>query len=438
MIFNPDIECASRDTLKQIQIQRLRETLMHVYANVPFYKDRIDKAGINPEKVDSLSVLSELPMTTKEDLRLHYPYGLFAVPQKQVVRLHASSGTTGKPTVVGYTRNDIEMWSECMARLVAMTGVDDTDVAQICFGYGLFTGALGLHFALEKVGASVIPISSGNTEKQLMVMEDFGTTVLVCTPSYALYMSDVIRQQGIDPKKHFKLRIGLFGGEGHTPEMNAEIESRLGILATENYGLSEIVGPGVSGECNHKAGMHFNEDCFIPEIINPQTGEVLGEGCEGELVITTVKKEAFPLLRYRTKDITSLTYEKCACGRTSARMAKVKGRSDDMLIIKGVNVYPSQVESAIMDERAGIFAHISPFYQIVMKRKGYADYLEVHVELVDETLLEKYAELENLERLVRDKLKSVLGLECKIVLREPGSLERTAGKSKRVLDMRNA
>jgi phenylacetate-CoA ligase len=431
MIWNKEAECASRKQVRETQLERLRTTIAHVYNNVPFYRERLDSVGLTPENFTSLDDLKRVPFTTKDDLRRFYPYGLFAVPKKQIVRLHASSGTTGKPTVVGYTRADLEMWSECMARLVCMAGATDEDIAQISFGYGLFTGALGLHYALEKIGAAVIPISAGNTEKQLMVMQDFEATILVSTPSYALYMSDVAREMGLDARS-FKLRVGLFGGEGQTDAMNREIEKRWNILATENYGLSEVLGPGVSGDCDRKTGMHINEDCFICEVIDPVTGEVLPEGEEGECVITPINKEAFPLLRYRTRDITSLTYEPCACGRTSARMAKIKGRSDDMLIIKGVNVYPSQVESVIIG-----MEHISPFYQLVLGKKGYVDTLEVHVELVDDSLLERYGELERVENNVKAKLHAILGLDCKVRLREPGSIERTAGKAKRVIDMRD-
>lgn len=430
MIWNPGIETASREQINTIQLERLQNVVSHVYKNVPFYRERLDTCAMPPDKWHVLSDLHKIPFTTKENLRQHYPYGLFAVPRKDVVRIHASSGTTGKPTVVGYTRNDLEMWSECVARLVCMAGGGPEDTAQISFGYGLFTGALGLHMGLDKVGAAVIPISSGNTEKQLMVMQDFETTLLVCTPSYALYMSEAAQNLGITPDQ-LKLRIGMFGGEGQTLEMSREIEKRWGIIATENYGLSEIVGPGVSGECVHKTGMHINEDCFLLEIIDPETGEVLSEGQEGELVITTIQKEAYPLLRYRTRDITSLHYETCECGRTSARMSKVKGRSDDMLIIKGVNVYPSQVESVVVGMR-----HISPYYQLLIKKEGYTDSLEVHVELVDDSLLERFSELEKLESEVKAKLHRVLGLDCKVKLREPGTMERTAGKSKRVLDLR--
>ncbi len=430
MIWNKEIECANRKIIDDIKLHKLKKTIKYVYENVPFYKERLDSVGLNPNNIHSIKDIEKIPFTTKEDLRQNYPYKLFAAPKKDIVRIHASSGTTGKPTVVGYTRNDLEMWSECVARLVCMAGGNEDDIAQISFGYGLFTGALGLHNGLEKVGAAVIPISAGNTEKQIMVMKDFGTTLLVSTPSYALHMSDVANEMGIKPSDT-NLRIGMFGGEGHTLEMNAEIESRWGIKATENYGLSEIVGPGVSGECLEKNGLHFNEDCFLPEIINPETGEVLSPEEEGELVITTIDKEGFPLLRYRTKDITSLNYEPCKCGRTIVRMSKVKGRSDDMLVIKGVNVYPSQIESVIV----GI-EKISPYYQLVVGKKGYTDTLEVHVELIDESLLETFSELEKVENQIKAKIHSSLGLDCKIKLREPNSIERTSGKAKRIIDTR--
>ncbi|MDR3239313.1 MAG: phenylacetate--CoA ligase, partial [Clostridiales bacterium] len=385
MIWNKEIECASRKTIKDLQWERLKATVTRVYENVPFYRERLEEAGLRPDQLRSFEDFRRLPFTTKEDLRQNYPYKLFAAPAKKIVRLHASSGTTGKPTPVGYTRADLEMWSECVARLVCMAGACEDDIAQISFGYGLFTGAMGLQQGLEKIGAAVIPISSGNTEKQIMIMRDFGTTILISTPSYALYMAEALQYMGVR-REELKLRLGLFGAEGHTLAMNQEIENRWGILATENYGLSEIVGPGVSGECDRQTGLHFNEDCFLPEIVRPETGEPLPLGEEGELVITTLSKEAFPLLRYRTRDITSLFEGACSCGRTSLRMRKIKGRSDDMLIIKGVNVYPSQVESVILG-----MEHISPYYQLVVSKKGYADALEVQVEMVDDSLIEKYS-----------------------------------------------
>jgi len=416
--------------MKELQLSRLKETVHRVYNNVPFYKKRLDDAGIKPDSIKSLDDIKNIPFTIKDDLRVNYPYGLFAEPMKKIVRVHASSGTTGKPTVVGYTRNDLDMWSECIARIVNMAGGTEDDIAQVAFGYGLFTGAFGLHYGLEKVGASVIPMSSGNTEKQIMIMQDFLTTLLICTPSYALHMSEVKDELGVK-NSDLKLRVGLFGAEGCSEEMRSEIEKRWGILATENYGMSELVGPGVSGECIHKTGMHINEDHFYPEIINPNTGEVLDYGEKGELVITTITKEGIPLLRYRTKDITSLVPDACICGRTSMRMTKIQGRSDDMLIIRGVNVFPSQVESVLVGMN-----NVSPHYQLVVTKNGFADELKVVVELSDGSFSDKFSELEKLEKEIKHKLSSVLGLSAKVQLAEPKSIERSMGKAKRVIDLR--
>lgn len=426
-----EYEKLSRRQYQEIQLENLKRTVERVYENVPFYRKRFDEISLKPSHIKTLKDIQLLPFTTKDDLRENYPYGLFTVPLSKIVRLHASSGTTGKPTVVGYTRHDMEIWTEVVARMVTAAGVREYDIVQISFGYGLFTGAFGLHQGLERVGATVIPISSGNTEKQIMVMQDFGASVLVCTPSYALYMDEVASELGIDRRK-IKLRLGLFGGEGSTVEMRREIERRWGLFATENYGLSEIIGPGVSGECEYREGLHINEDHFYPEIIDPDTGEVLDEGEIGELVLTTITKEGMPLIRYRTRDITSLIYEPCKCGRTNVRMTAVKGRTDDMLIIRGVNVFPSQIESALM----GIEG-IGPHYQLVLTRKGYLDDLEVRVELVDGRLLERYSELERLEERITRKIYTVLGLNVKVKLVEPKTLERTTGKAKRVIDLRN-
>jgi phenylacetate-CoA ligase len=430
MIWNKEIELMKNSDKRALQLERLKSTVKMVYENVPMYKARLDGIGLTPEAIKSLDDLKKIPFTVKDDLRDNYPYGLFAVPLKKISRIHASSGTTGKPTVVGYTKSDLDNWSECLARIITMSGGTDEDITQISFGYGLFTGAFGLHYAMEKVGASVIPMSSGNTQKQIMIMQDFKPTILVSTPSYALYMSEVAAEMGVK-KGDLSLRIGLFGAEGHTEEMRKELEGRWGILATENYGLSEIMGPGFSGECCYKCGMHINEDHFIPEIINPDTGEVLPVGEKGELVITTITKEGIPLLRYRTKDITWLIDEPCACGRSTMRMAKVQGRSDDMLIIKGVNVFPSQVESVLLGIK-----EISPHYQLVVTRKGFSDNLEVHVELIDVSQLESFSQLEALERKVTAELHTVLGLETKVKLVEPKSIERSMGKAKRVIDLR--
>ena len=432
MIWNRDVECLSRKGMSDLQLERLKSIVKTAYDNVPFYKRRFDEIGLKPEHILTLKDIEKIPFTTKDDLRDNYPYELFAAPMKKIVRLHASSGTTGKPIVVGYTKNDLENWSEGVARIIVAAGGNDEDIAQVVFGYGLFTGGFGLHYGLEKVGITVVPASSGNSERQLMLMQDFGTTILVGTPSYALYLSELAEEMGITKGKH-KLKLGLFGGEGHTPEMRAEIEKRWGILATENYGLSEIAGPGVAGECVCQCGMHINEDHFYPEIIDSQSGESKGYGVEGEMVITTLTKEGIPMLRYRTKDITILDPEACKCGRTSVRMQKVLGRTDDMLIIRGVNVFPSQIESVLVGMN-----HIGPHYQIVVRKKGYMDEIEVLVELVDGKILESFKELEKLEKEIRHKLKTVLQIDAKVKLVEPKSIERFTGKAKRVIDLRNS
>ena len=431
MYWEENIELAPRERIREIQDRKLRETVARVYQNVPMYRARFDEAGIKPSDIRGVPDLAKIPFTVKDDLRNNYPFGMFAVPLKQVVRVHASSGTTGKPTVVGYTEADLDMWAESMARLITACGVTEDDVAQVAFGYGLFTGAFGLHYALEKIGCTVVPVSSGNTERQLMLMKDFGTTVLVSTPSYALYMSDYMEKLGIDPGRDLKLRVGLFGGEGSSEAMRAQIEQRLGILATENYGLSEIIGPGVSGECYCKCGMHINEDHFIAEIINPNTGEVLPEGEEGELVLSAVSKQALPILRYRTKDITRLITEKCACGRTSIRMEKIKGRTDDMLVIRGVNVFPSQIETVLLS-----VAEIGPHYEIIVTREGWLDKLEVLVEVADPSLLESFSRLEALENTIKARLRTMLLLDANVKLVGPDTLKRFEGKAKRVTDLR--
>ena len=431
MFFQKDIETMPREELEKLQLEKLKYITKYCYDNVPLYKKKFDEAGFDCTKIKALSDIQYIPYTTKADFRDNYPFGMFAVPMKKVTRLHASSGTTGKPTVVGYTKNDLEMWSDCMARLVTAAGATDEDIVQISFGYGLFTGALGLHYGLEKIGATVVPCSSGNTEKQVMLMKDFGTTALVSTPSYALRIGEVAQEMGIS-MDDIKLRLGLFGSEGCTAEMRKQVEDYLHLLATDNYGMSELIGPGVSGECHLRCGMHFNEDHFLPEIINPETGEILPKGETGELVITTLSKEALPVLRYRTKDITSITYEKCECGRTHARMAKPTGRSDDMLKIRGVNVFPSQIESVIMT-----IPQVAPHYQIIVTREGSSDRLEVKCELVDGSVLESFASLDALRKTIHHNLKTVLGIDVKVTLAEPKSLERFAGKAKRVIDLRN-
>lgn len=419
-----------RSELNQIQLDRLKWTAQRVYTKVPHYRSKFEKFGVTPENIRTLEDLRKLPFTTKDDLRDNYPFGLFTVPNRDLVRVHASSGTTGRPVVVGYTQNDLNTWTDLTARMVSLAGVTADDVAQIAFNYGLFTGGFGLHYGLEKAGALVVPVSGGNTERQLMLMQDFGTTALISTPSYALYIAEVAENMGINISS-LKLRLGLFGGEPWTEEMRKEIESRLNIIATDNYGLSEVMGPGVSGECLYQDGHHIAEDHFLVETIDPETGEVLEPGEEGELVFTSLTKEAFPVIRFRTKDISRITLEKCACGRTTARMRKVTGRTDDMLIIRGVNVFPSQIESVLM----GIEG-IGPHYQINIYRKGYLDELEVVVELISPDLLEPYSKLEDLERNIQHKLYSVLSLNARIKIVQPATLERTTGKAKRVFDHR--
>lgn len=429
--WQKEIETMPRAKLEELQLERLKHLVQYCYDNVPFYHKRFDECGFAPEKLKTLKDIEYIPCTTKEDIRDNYPFGMFAVPKKELVRLHASSGTTGKPTVVGYTRNDLEMWADSVARFCVAVGVNDEDTAQISFGYGLFTGALGLHYGLEKIGVTIVPASSGNTQKQVMLLKDFEATLLISTPSYGLHIAEVARDMGV-AKEDLSLRIGLFGSEGCTEEMRDKLEEDFGVFASDNYGMSELIGPGVSGDCEYRQGMHFAEDHFYPEIINSQTLETLPTGETGELVVTTLTKEAFPLLRYRTKDITYLNKEPCKCGRTHARMAKVMGRSDDMFKIKGVNVFPSQVESVLIS-----IPHISPHYQLVLRREGYMDNLEVVVEVVDGSLLDSYKELERLEQNIRGQLHSVLGLDCKVTLRQPRTIERTAGKAKRVIDLRN-
>lgn len=430
-IWNKEIECEKdHKKIEEIQLKRLQHMVSKAYNNVPFYRKRLDEVGIKPEMIKSLDDLKNIPYTTKDDMRDNYPFGMFAEPKDKIVRVHASSGTTGKPVVAGYTKEDLDTWSEAIARIVTAGGLDETDTVQIAFGYGLFTGGFGLHYGAEKVGATIVPMSSGNTQKQLMLMQDFGTTALVATPSYAVYLSEVIKEKQI-PRENFKLKYGFFGSEGMSEKMRSKLEEDLDILVTSNYGLTEVMGPGVSGECIYKCGEHINEDMFIIEIINPETGEVLPYGEKGEVVITTLAKEAMPVLRYRTRDISYLIPEPCICGRTSMRLAPIQGRTDDMMIIKGVNLFPSQIESVVLE-----FPQVSPNYQLILRRENMLDNLEIVVELVDGSLLENYAEVKQLEKTIVERLHSVLGLKCKLRLAEPKSIERTAGKSKRIIDLR--
>ncbi|MEG2188215.1 MAG: phenylacetate--CoA ligase [Christensenella sp.] len=430
MIWNKEAECADRKKIKELQLDRLKYTVRYCYDNVAHYRKKLDKIGLKPEHIKTLKDIEKLPYTTKDDLRENYPYGMFAVPMKQIVRVHGSSGTTGNPTIVGYTRHDLDMWTGLVARVACAAGVVPDDIAQISFGYGLFTGGFGLHYGLERVGASVIPVSSGNTKRQIKFMQDFGSTVLISTPSYAMYLGETAQSMGVDFKK-LKLRLGLFGGEGHTKEMQQQIEKYLNITDTENYGLSEVIGPGFSGECYMQDGMHMADDEFIAEIIDPDTGEVLPMGESGELVITSLTKEALPILRYRTKDITRLNDEPCKCGRTSTRMDKVSGRTDDMLIIRGVNVFPSQIEGVLLGMN-----DVAPHYELVLTTEKHLDRIEVKVEVADESLLTSYSALEALRTKIATSIFTMLNIHVKVTLAEPQSLKRFEGKAKRVTDLR--
>lgn len=431
MYFNEEFETLPRPALETLQLKRLQNVLELVYYQVPFYQKSFDAAGIKPADVKSLDDLQRLPFTTKQDMRDSYPYGLFASPMEEIVRIHASSGTTGKPTVVGYTRKDIDTWSELMARSFVSAGVHKGDIIHNAYGYGLFTGGLGAHYGAERLGASVIPISGGNTKRQIMIMQDFGSTVLTCTPSYSLFMAEEAKNEGVDFKS-LKLKVGIFGAEPWSEAMRCEIEDKLNLAAIDIYGLSEIMGPGVAIECiEAKKGLHIWEDHFIPEIINPETGQRLPIGERGELVITTITKQGIPLIRYRTRDITSLNYEPCICGRTHARITRMSGRSDDMLIIRGVNVFPSQIESVLV----GIEG-VEPHYMLVIDRVGTLDTLEVQVEVNEQLFSDEVKELQKLSYQIEKEIKIMLGVTCKAKLVEPKSIQRSEGKAKRVIDNR--
>jgi phenylacetate-CoA ligase len=428
--WNPMYECMSKEEMAEVQSERLISTVKRVYNNVPFYHDRMQKVGIEPGDIKSLEDLKKLPFTDKKDLRDTYPYGMFAVPMSEIVRIHASSGTTGKQTVVGYTRSDLDSWAEVVARSLYSVGACKESIVQVAYGYGLFTGGLGLHYGAERIGASVIPISGGNTKRQLQIMKDFGSTVLACTPSYALYLAEEMEEMGIK-RSELRLKAGIFGAEPWSENMRKEIEERLGIMALDIYGLSEIMGPGVSIDCPCKCGLHVQEDHFIPEIINPKTEEVLPQGTNGELVFTTITKEGLPLVRYRTHDISSLNYEKCGCGRTLVRMSKVSGRSDDMLIIRGVNVFPSQVESVLLE--AG---ETAPHYLLIVDRVDNLDILEIWVEMTKSMFSDTVKKVEDLEKRITREVESTLGINAKVKLVEPKTIERSEGKAVRVIDKR--
>lgn len=430
MYWEAENECMNREDLEQLQLERLESTLNRVYMNVPFYRKKFDELKIDIDNLRSPDDIRRLPFTAKNDLRDNYPYGLFAVPLREVIRIHASSGTTGMPTVVGYTKNDLKTWSNLVARVLTAGGITKDDVVQIAFGYGLFTGGFGLHYGAERVGASVIPISSGNTARQIKIMQDFRTTALICTPSYALLIADTVREMGISVNS-LSLKYGLFGAEPWSEGMRQEIQEKLKIIATDNYGLSEVMGPGVAGECIERNGLHINEDHFFVEVIDPDTLEPVKPGETGELVITTLTKEAFPVVRFRTRDLTRLMPGPCPCGRRLMKMAKVMGRTDDMLIIKGINVFPSQIESVLF-----AIEGTEPHYQIIVDRKGGLDDVTVLVEVQESIFFDEMKKQNELIALIRHKLASELGVSVEVKLVEKKTLERSEGKAQRVIDKR--
>lgn len=431
MIWNKEAECMSREDKESLQLERLKEIVSTAYEKVPYYQERFKKAGIRPEDIQSLGDLEKLPFTTKTDLRDAYPFGMFAVPEEDIVEVHTSSGTTGKPTVSGYTKKDLEIWGEVMARALNMALAEKSDRIQNCYGYGLFTGGLGVHYGAQQVGATVIPISAGNTQRQVEILQDFKTSVITCTPSYALYLGEVLEKQGVDIKD-LNLKSGVFGAEMWTEEMRDEIEKRLGLIALNIYGLTEIIGPGVAQECPEKSGLHIFEDHFYPEIIDPKTREVLGEGKKGELVLTTLTREGMPIIRFRTKDITALRYEKCGCGRTMVRMDRITGRTDDMLKIRGVIVFPSQIERALLKIEG-----LDPHYQIIVTRPHHLDELEVQVEASPILFSDEVKHVEEVKKMIEKRIHSEIGLRVNVTLVEPESLPRSEGKAVRVIDKRN-
>lgn len=430
MFWQKEYETMNIDDMKALQLESIKNTALHAYNNVKFYKDSFDEAGVKPQDIRCLDDIKLFPFTLKSNLRDNYPYGMFAVPLKDVVRIHSSSGTTGKPTVVGYNRHDLELWQNMVARILKMGGLTSGDIIQISFTYGLFTGGFGLHAGAENVGASVIPVSSGNTTRQIMIMKDYRTTALVSTPSYALHIAEVMAELGYK-KEDLCLKYGFFGSEPWGETVRNEIQDKLGILATDNYGLSEIMGPGISGECLSQGGMHINEDVYYPEIIHPDTLEVLPEGEVGELVLTTLNRQTMPMVRYRTRDVTRIYREKCSCGRTLIKMDKPKGRTDDMIIVNGVNIFPSQVEEAL-----GNFANITPHYMIYLKKRGALDLMEIHVETTDTIFFDEMKRQKSFLENLTDKLASVLQIKPKVLLVMPHTLERFTGKAKRVIDER--
>ncbi len=430
MIWNSKIECMSREEMRALQGEKLKKIVAHAYQNSPFYKARFDEHGVKPEDIQTIDDIVKLPFTTKQDLRDNYPFNMMAVPMSDIVRLHASSGTTGKPIVVGYTETDIENWTEGIARCFSAYGLDKNDMIQVSYGYGLFTGGLGAHYGVQKIGATVIPTGSGNTEKQLQLMQDFGSTAIACTPSYALYMTEEIRKRNID-MNNIKLKVGIFGAEPWTDNMRKELEEKLQINAYDIYGLTEISGPGVGGECECQCGTHLWEDLFYPEIVDPETLQPVAPGEKGELVFTTLDKWGMPMIRYRTRDLTCLNYEKCACGRTAVRMSKIMGRSDDMMIIRGVNVFPSQVESILLE-----FPEYEPYFFIEVDRVNNTDTFVIQVEVKPEYYTDQINQLVKLRQRLASRIQSVIGIQPDIKIVEPNTIERSTGKAKRAIDHR--
>lgn len=430
MIWNPEAECMSRDRMSQLQGDKLKKIVRHAYDNSPFYKKRFDLHGVHPDDINGIEDIVKLPFTVKQDLRDNYPFGLMAVPMGDIIRLHASSGTTGKPIVVGYTERDLENWSEAVARCLTAYGLGNNDLVQISYGYGLFTGGLGAHAGVQKIGATVIPTSSGNTQKQIQLMQDFGTTALACTPSYALYMAEEIHKAGIDPEK-LKLKVGIFGAEPWTGAMRIDLQNKLGIKAYDIYGLTEISGPGVGGECQCQNGTHIWEDLFYPEIIDPVTLQPVEPGQKGELVFTTLDKWGMPMIRYRTRDLTTLDYSPCECGRTCVRMGKIMGRSDDMMIIRGVNVFPSQIEAILLE-----FPQYEPYFLIEVDRVNNTDTFDIQVEVKPECYTDQINELVRLRQKLASRIQSVVGIQPNIRIVQPNTIERSTGKAKRAIDHR--
>ncbi len=432
MYWNKEVECMPEEKLRELQLERLKQVVKRAYEKVPFYRKKFDEAGLKPEDIRTLEDIKYIPFTSKADMREAYPFGLFAAPLEEIVEVHTSSGTTGKPVVAGYTRKDIELWGELIARCLTMIGVTKNDIIQIAYGYGLFTGGLGFHYGAQKIGATVVPASAGNTRRQIELMRDFGTTVIACTPSYSLYLAEYAKEEvGIDPAT-LKLRVGSFGAEMWTEEMRKEIEKRLGLKAFNVYGLTEIIGPGVAHECEAQAGLHVWEDHFLIEIIDPETGETLPDGEEGELVITSLTRDGMPMLRFRTRDITRIIRKKCDCGRTMARIERIKGRTDDMIKVRGVMLFPYQIEQAILEVQG-----VEPHYQIVLTRPHYLDEIEVLVEMSKETFSDEVREIEELRKKLEKRIEAAVGIRVKVTLVEPKSLPRSEGKAKRIIDKRN-